>query len=93
PSNNMSRKELIKLEATFLTPEQANQLGYYAPKATIKIIEDYEVVRKLPIKLAKRIEGVIVCTKGNCISHKEAVESSFNVKSNAQENVLICKYC
>ena len=28
PSNNMGRKDLIKLEDTFLTPEQANQLGF-----------------------------------------------------------------
>ena len=93
PSNNMGRKDLIKLEDTVLTPELANQLGFYAPKATINIIEDYQVVKKLPINLPERIEGVIVCPNGNCISHNEPVESSFTVKSIAQEIVLICKYC
>ncbi|VDR30176.1 Aspartate carbamoyltransferase regulatory chain [Raoultella terrigena] len=44
PSGEMGRKDLIKIENTFLTDEQVNQLALYAPLATVNRIDDYEVV-------------------------------------------------
>ena len=35
PSGEMGRKDLIKIENTFLTDEQVNQLSLYAPQATV----------------------------------------------------------
>jgi aspartate carbamoyltransferase regulatory subunit len=46
PSGEMGRKDLIKIENTFLTDEQVNQLSLYAPQATVNRIDDYEVVGK-----------------------------------------------
>ena len=40
PSGEMGRKDLIKIENTFLTDEQVNQLSLYAPQATVNRIED-----------------------------------------------------
>jgi aspartate carbamoyltransferase regulatory subunit len=47
PSGEMGRKDLIKIENTFLTDEQVNQLALYAPQATVNRIDDYEVVASL----------------------------------------------
>ena len=44
PSGEMGRKDLIKIENTFLTDEQVNQLSLYAPQATVNRIDDYDVV-------------------------------------------------
>ena len=46
PSGEMGRKDLIKIENTFLTDEQVNQLSLYAPQATVNRIDDYDVVGK-----------------------------------------------
>lgn len=46
PSGEMGRKDLIKIENTFLTDEQVNQLSLYAPDATVNRIDDYDVVGK-----------------------------------------------
>ncbi len=35
PSGEMGRKDLIKIENTFLTDEQVNQLALYAPQAPL----------------------------------------------------------
>jgi aspartate carbamoyltransferase regulatory subunit len=43
PSGEMGRKDLIKIENTFLTDEQVNQLSLYAPQATVNRIDEYEV--------------------------------------------------
>ncbi|WP_340609822.1 aspartate carbamoyltransferase regulatory subunit [Xenorhabdus bharatensis] len=93
PSNHLGKKDLIKLENTFLTAQQANQLAMYAPHATVNNIENYVVVKKMPINLPEQIDGILVCPNGNCISHNEPVESSFHVMETANDVIVRCKYC
>lgn len=93
PSNALGRKDLIKIENTLLTEQQANQLAMYAPKATVNRIENYAVVRKLTIRLSNRIDNVLTCPNSNCISRSEPVSSSFNVQSHDGETYLKCRYC
>ncbi|PHM74957.1 aspartate carbamoyltransferase regulatory subunit [Xenorhabdus kozodoii] len=93
PSNHLGKKDLIKIENTFLTEQQANQLAVYAPNATINNIEHYVVVKKMPISLPEQIDNVLVCPNSNCISHNEPVNSSFYVMPAKDDVVLRCKYC
>ncbi|SFN35502.1 aspartate carbamoyltransferase regulatory subunit [Xenorhabdus japonica] len=96
PSNHLGKKDLIKIENTFLTEQQANQLAMYAPHATINNIENYIVVKKMPINLPDQIDSILVCPNSNCISHNEPVNSSFHITSEKDEKddvVLRCKYC
>ncbi|CAK6496900.1 MAG: aspartate carbamoyltransferase regulatory subunit [Pantoea sp.] len=93
PSGELGRKDLIKIENTFLTEDQINQLAVYAPHATVNRIDDYEVVAKIAPTLPERIERVLTCPNGNCISRSEPVFSSFAVKKRDAEVVLTCKYC
>jgi aspartate carbamoyltransferase regulatory subunit len=57
PSGEMGRKDLIKIENTFLTDEQVNQLSLYAPDATVNRIDEYEVVGKSRPSLPDRIKA------------------------------------
>lgn len=93
PSGEMGRKDLIKIENTFLTEDQINQLAVYAPHATVNRIDNYEVVGKITPALPDQIDQVLTCPNSNCISRSEPVSSSFTVKKR-QDNVhLTCKYC
>ncbi|MBL7635705.1 aspartate carbamoyltransferase regulatory subunit [Atlantibacter hermannii] len=93
PSGEMCRKDLIKIENTFLTDEQVNQLALYAPEATVNRIDNYEVVGKSRPSLPERIEKVLICPNSNCISRVEPVASSFSVKKRVEDIALKCKYC
>ena len=93
PSSNLGKKDIIKIENTFLTPEQANQLAMYAPEATVNRIEDYQVVEKLELTLPQYIDNVLICPNSNCISRNEPVSSSFRVKKIGKEVALTCKFC
>ncbi|WJV53481.1 aspartate carbamoyltransferase regulatory subunit [Pectobacteriaceae bacterium CE90] len=94
PSNELGRKDLIKIENIFLTEEQADQLAIYAPQATVNQIDNYDVVRKLHPQLPDHIDGVLTCPNSNCISRSEPVSSSFSVKQHSDGDVqLKCKYC
>ncbi len=46
PSGEMGHKDLIKIENTFLSEDQVDQLALYAPQATVNRIDNYEVVGK-----------------------------------------------
>ncbi|HKM95263.1 MAG TPA: aspartate carbamoyltransferase regulatory subunit [Buttiauxella sp.] len=93
PSKEQGRKDLIKIENTFLTDEQVNQLALYAPQATVNRIDEYEVVGKSKPSLPSRIDKVLVCPNTNCISRSEPVHSSFAVKKIDENINLKCKYC
>lgn len=93
PSREQGRKDLIKIENTFLTDEQVNQLALYAPHATVNRIDEYEVVGKSKPNLPSRIDKVLVCPNTNCISRSEPVHSSFAVKKRDESISLKCKYC
>jgi len=93
PSREQGRKDLIKIENTFLTDEQVNQLALYAPHATVNRIDEYEVVGKSKPSLPSRIDKVLVCPNTNCISRSEPVHSSFAVKKRDEHISLKCKYC
>ncbi len=93
PSRELIRKDLIKIENTFLTEQQANQLAMYAPKATVNRIDNYEVVHKHTLSLPDRIDDILICPNSNCISRSESVSSSFAVQKHRQDVHLKCKYC
>lgn len=93
PSGEMGRKDLIKIENTFLTDDQINQLAVYAPHATVNRIDNYDVVGKISPTLPDTIERVLICPNSNCISRSEPVNSSFAVKKRKDNVQLKCKYC
>lgn len=93
PSGEMGRKDLIKIENTYLTDDQINQLAFYAPHATVNRIDDYEVVAKIAPALPDHIDRVLTCPNSNCISRSEPVSSSFSVKQRDGDVHLKCKYC
>ncbi|MFC3023200.1 aspartate carbamoyltransferase regulatory subunit [Vibrio zhugei] len=93
PSSALGHKDLLKIENVFINAEQANKLALYAPHATVNRIENYEVVKKLPLELPNKINNVFACPNSNCISHNEPVESSFTITEKLHDIRLKCKYC
>ncbi|MGL5815305.1 MULTISPECIES: aspartate carbamoyltransferase regulatory subunit [Aeromonas] len=92
-SGALGKKDLIKIEHTRLTEQQANQLALFAPKATVNIIEDFVVVKKHQLALPEFITGVFHCPNSNCISHNEPVDSYFRVREVKGAVRMKCKYC
>ncbi|WP_354622834.1 aspartate carbamoyltransferase regulatory subunit [Psychromonas sp. MME2] len=91
PTHSGKGKDLIKVENTFISDEQANQLALFAPNATINQIKDFKVVNKFKVQLPDSFIGVLSCPNTNCISHKE-VNTRFYVKK-IDNLALKCHYC
>jgi aspartate carbamoyltransferase regulatory subunit len=92
-SRHMGAKDIIKVENVALTEEQANELALFAPKATVNVIDNFEVVKKHKLELPESIEGIFACPNSNCISHAEPVKSFFSVRAQAKDVKMKCKYC
>lgn len=91
-THNGNAKDLIKVENTFISDAQANQLALFAPNATINQIKDFKVVNKFNVQLPDSFIAVLACPNSNCISHNEPVETRFYVQKKAQLK-LKCHYC
>jgi len=92
-SKGLGFKDLIKIEDRFLSAEEANEITLFAPLATINIIKNFEVIKKVTTELPKTISNIITCPNEKCITHSEPVASCFNVEQFAKHVMLICNYC
>ena len=93
PSKALKLKDLIKVEHRHFSEAEANKLAIFAPRATINIIKEYKVERKLEMVLPTSIKGVFVCPNSNCITHDEPVLPAFSLSEFKDVIMLRCRYC
>lgn len=93
-SRETGRKDIVKIENREIDHQELNQIALIAPKATINIIKDYEVIKKDKIILPEEITSIIKCTNAKCITNyvNEPITSKFKVIE-TQPTVLRCHYC
>jgi aspartate carbamoyltransferase regulatory subunit len=93
PSKRFGVKDIVKIEGKALSPQDVNRIALVAPHASINIIQNYAVVKKLEVKLPRTIEGTVKCGNPCCISNSdEPITSKFHVKR--EEPLLLkCHYC
>ena len=92
-SGRLRKKDLIKIENVQLTEEEANQVMAFAPTATINLIQDYAVARKISAQLPSTIRGVFVCPNPACITRHEPVTTVFQLTEEGKKIHLTCHYC
>ena len=93
PSKDFKFKDIVKIEGRALNSHEVNKIALIAPHASINIIRNYSVVKKLEVKLPKIIEGIIKCINPVCISNSaEPVSAKFYLKSE-DPLLLKCHYC
>ncbi len=93
PSKRAGSKDIIKIKEVVFTQADANRLALFAPDATVNLIENFQVVAKLPLTLPETIGEVFVCPNRNCASHGEPVKSRFYVRRTTGQVKLKCHYC
>lgn len=84
---------MIKIEDWELIPEKGNQVAILAPKATINIIEDYQVTKKFKVVIPPSISAMMACPNPRCICNHETMHSFFYVLPKKPLLGLKCRYC
>ena len=92
PSKQIGKKGIVKIEGKYLTQEEVNKIAIIAPHATVNIIENYGVKKKLKVSIPDEISRVIKCSNPNCITNVEKIETRFSVLSKNPLKIK-CHYC
>ena len=93
PSKRFHFKDLIKIESFEITSAQANEVVVFAPDATINIVKDFEVIKKVKTHLPPSIANVFICPNNACISHERQIETLFYIEEQGKQVSLTCYYC
>lgn len=94
PSGKLGKKDIVKVEGRELSKEEVDKIALIAPKATINIIRNYEVIEKRRVELPSRIIGILRCMNPNCVTNvpRESVKPSFTLLSRDPLR-MVCEYC
>lgn len=93
-SGKHQHKDIIKIENVELSVDDLNRLALVCPDATLSIIRDYAVVRKLTVEMPAEFHGVIRCPVPACVTNHEDVETRFHVERGAgRAHRLRCHHC
>ena len=86
-------KDLIKIQNVHFTDTEAAQIALFAPTATVNVIENFQVAKKIKPTLPEKVEGIFQCPNDNCASHGEPVVGTFTVKTAHNKPRLKCFFC
>ena len=70
-SSPTGKKDLIKVENIYLDEKQINQIALVSPECKVSFIRDYQVEKKIIVKVPQVVTGVIKCPNEKCISNAE----------------------
>lgn len=94
PSAKLGRKDIVKVEGRFLSPEEVDRIALIAPTATINIVKDYAVTLKRRVEVPSIVEGLLRCPNPSCITNspREPLKPRFELISRTPLR-LRCDYC
>lgn len=89
PSDKMGKKDIVKIADKHIDDKTADMIALVAPKASLNIVKEYEVIEKRTVKLRERLTGIAKCPNPKCITNHESMDSDFKLDGDG----LRCMYC
>ena len=90
-SKKHGRKDLIKIEN--VTDVDLTVLGLLDPNATVNIIENGKIVKKINLALPQTVTNVIKCKNPRCVTSVERNAPHIFHLMNAHTREYRCEYC
>ncbi|MBQ3201276.1 MAG: aspartate carbamoyltransferase regulatory subunit [Clostridia bacterium] len=90
-SEKHGRKDIIKIEN--VTDVDLTVLGLLDPNATVNIIENGEIVKKINLTLPEKVVNVIKCKNPRCVTSVERNANHIFHLMNAETREYRCEYC
>ena len=92
PSKKLGKKGIIKVGGKDLTKEEVDKIALIAPNATLNLIKNYGVVKKIRLDIPDNIYGIVKCFNPKCITNSEPMKTKFSIISK-NPLILRCMYC
>src|SRR5262249_17956055 len=93
PSQSLSYKDIIKVEEREISPDEANQIAIFAPKATINIIRNFQIENKFTVTMPEMLAKILPCPNQRCITNHETMDTRFRINNFGKKVMLECHYC
>ena len=90
-SRAQGKKGIIKIADKFFEDEELNKLALIAPKATVNVIRNFEVVEKKTLTMPEEIVGIAKCMNPKCITNHQPIKTRFTTIDNGNEISLLNK--
>lgn len=90
-SKKHGRKDVIKIND--VTDIDLANLGLIDPTATVNVIDNHKVVRKIQLEIPERVVDVIKCTNPRCVTSIERNAPHVFHLINRQNREYRCEYC
>jgi len=90
----MRKKDIIKIEDTYINQKDISKIGIISPNVTINLIQEYEVISKYVVTPPRVLKGVVRCNNSGCISrvdNEPLIPSSTLISTNPL--LVRCNYC
>lgn len=87
------RKGIIKIADKFFEDDELNKLALIAPKATVNVIRDFQVVEKKTLTMPKEIIGIAKCMNPKCVTNHQPIKTRFTTVVKNDEISLLCHFC
>ena len=92
PSKRLGRKGIIKVAGKILSKDEFDKVAIAAPLATVNIIKDYKVEKKVQVEVPSLLIDLIKCSNPKCVTNNEQTKTKFAViKKNPLK--VKCFYC
>ncbi|MDR1572363.1 MAG: aspartate carbamoyltransferase regulatory subunit [Clostridiales Family XIII bacterium] len=90
-SKKHGRKDVLKIEN--ITDIDLTALGLVDHSATVNIIENHVISRKIKLRLPDKVTNVIMCRNPRCVTSSESgIPHVFHLVDEASEEYR-CEYC
>ncbi len=90
-SRKHGKKDIVKIQN--VTDIDLAVLGLIDPNATVNIIENGEIVKKISLQLPETVTNVIRCKNPRCVTSIEASAPQVFHLTDAENRVYRCEYC
>ena len=90
-SRKNGREDIIKIEN--IIDIDLTVVGLIDPGATVNIIEDHVITKKLKPALPARVENVIKCRNPRCVTSVEDGIPNVFILTDAENQEYRCEYC
>ncbi len=90
-SKKQGKKDILKVDGHI--PFNLDVVGLVSPDATINIVRDGKVVKKVKPELPTRIDGILTCKNPRCItSVEQGIKQAFRL-ADKEKREYRCVYC
>ena len=90
-SQKMGKKDIIKIDKEM--DVDIDKIGFIEPNATINIVKDGKLQKKLKIGLPEKIVNLAKCQNPRCITSVERDLDQIFILTDKEKQIYRCKYC